>query len=205
MLYRNLLALEVEELLRSHPIDGAVLMGGCDKTTPGLLMGAISMDLPAKSVPAGPMLSGNLRGEVLGSGSDTWKYWDKRRAGEVDEKEWQAVEGGIARSYGHCMTMGTASTMTATTEALGLSLPGASSIPAPDSNHIRMSAASGRRIVEMVHEDLKPSDILTRASFANAIRVAMALGCSTNAIIHLIAEGRRAGFDTSLDDFEAVS
>ncbi len=205
MLYRNMLAMEVEELLRSHPVDGAVLMGGCDKTTPGLLMGAISMDLPAIFVPAGPMLSGNLRGEVLGSGADTWKYWDKRRAGEIDENEWQAVEGGIARSYGHCMTMGTASTMTATTEALGMCLPGASSILAADANHIRMSAASGRRIVDMVHEDLKPSDILSRPSFENAIKVAMAVGCSTNAIIHLIAEGRRAGFDISLADFEAVS
>ncbi len=205
MLYRNMLAMEVEELLRSHPIDGAVLMGGCDKTTPGLLMGAISMDLPAIFVPAGPMLSGNLRGEVLGSGSDTWKYWDKKRAGEIDDKEWQAVEGGIARSYGHCMTMGTASTMTATTEALGMTLPGASSIPAPDANHIRMSAESGRRIVDMVREDLKPSDVLSRVSFENEIKVAMALGCSTNAIIHLIAEGRRAGFDISLADFEAVS
>jgi dihydroxy-acid dehydratase len=168
-------------------------------------MGAISMDLPAIFVPAGPMLSGNLRGQVLGSGSDTWKYWDKRRAGEIDDSEWRAVEGGIARSYGHCMTMGTASTMTATTEALGMCLPGASSILAADANHIRMSAASGRRIVEMVHEDLKPSDILSRASFENAIRVAMALGCSTNAVIHLIAEGRRAGIDVSLGDFEAVS
>jgi dihydroxy-acid dehydratase len=205
MLYRNMLAIEAEELLRSHPVDGAVLMGGCDKTTPGLLMGAISMDLPAIFVPAGPMLSGNLRGQVLGSGSDTWKYWDKRRAGEIDDSEWRAVEGGIARSYGHCMTMGTASTMTATTEALGMCLPGASSILAADANHIRMSAASGRRIVEMVHEDLKPSDILSRASFENAIRVAMALGCSTNAVIHLIAEGRRAGIDVSLGDFEAVS
>ncbi|MEY8117367.1 L-arabinonate dehydratase [Falsihalocynthiibacter sp. BN13B15] len=205
MLYRNMLAMEVEELLRSHPVDGAVLMGGCDKTTPGLLMGAISMNLPAIFVPAGPMLSGNLRGEVLGSGSDTWRYWDKKRAGEIDDKEWQAVEGGIARSYGHCMTMGTASTMTATTEALGMTLPGASSIPAPDANHIRMSAESGRRIVEMVREDLKPSDVLSRTSFENAIKVAMALGCSTNAIIHLIAEGRRAGFDISLADFEAVS
>ncbi|MEY8097232.1 L-arabinonate dehydratase [Falsihalocynthiibacter sp. S25ZX9] len=205
MLYRNMLAMEVEELLRSHPVDGAVLMGGCDKTTPGLLMGAISMNLPAIFVPAGPMLSGNLRGEVLGSGSDTWRYWDKKRAGEIDDKEWQAVEGGIARSYGHCMTMGTASTMTATTEALGMTLPGASSIPAPDANHIRMSAESGRRIVEMVREDLKPSNVLSRTSFENAIKVAMALGCSTNAIIHLIAEGRRAGFDISLADFEAVS
>ena len=202
MLYRNLLAMEVEELLRSHPVDGAVLMGGCDKTTPGLLLGAISMDLPAIYVPAGPMLRGNLRGETLGSGSDAWKFWDELKSGRIDEKEWQAVEGGIARSYGHCMTMGTASSMTAATEAMGLSLPGASSIPAPDSNHIRMCAASGRRIVEMVGEELKPSDILSRSSFDNAISVVMAAGCSTNAVIHLIAEGRRAGYDVSLDDFD---
>jgi dihydroxy-acid dehydratase len=205
MLYRNLLAMEVEELLRSHPIDGVVLMGGCDKTTPALLMGAISMDLPAIYLPAGPMLSGNLRGQVLGSGSDTWKYWDKRRAGKIDNKEWQAVEGGIARSYGHCMTMGTASTMTAIAEGLGMTLPGASSIPAADSNHIRMSAETGRRIVDMVDADLKPSDVLTRISFENAIKIAMAMGCSTNAIIHVLAMGRRAGFDISLQDFEAVS
>jgi dihydroxy-acid dehydratase len=205
MLYRNMLAMEVEELLRSHPVDGTVLMGGCDKTTPGLLMGAISMNLPAIFMPAGPMLSGNLRGEVLGSGSDTWKYWDKKRAGEIDDTEWQAVEGGIARSFGHCMTMGTASTMTATTEALGLTLPGASSIPAPDASHGRMAAACGRRIVAMVNEDLTPSQVLSRASFENAIKVAMAIGCSTNAIIHLIAEGRRAGFDISLADFEDAS
>ncbi|MEM7644163.1 MAG: dihydroxy-acid dehydratase, partial [Pseudomonadota bacterium] len=126
MLYRNMLAMEVEELLRSHPVDGAVLMGGCDKTTPGLLMGAISMDLPSIYLPAGPMLRGNYRGEALGSGSDTWKYWDERRAGQIGQAEWQAVEAGIARSYGHCMTMGTASTMTATTEAMGMTLPGAS-------------------------------------------------------------------------------
>ncbi len=205
MLYRNMLAMEVEELLRSHPVDGAVLMGGCDKTTPGLLMGAISMDLPIIFLPAGPMLRGNLRGEVLGSGTDSWKYWDEKRAGKIDEEEWQNVEAGIARSYGHCMTMGTASTMTATTEALGLTLSGASSIPASDSNHIRMSAACGRRIVEMVWEELKPSDILNRASFENAIAVAMAMGCSTNAIIHLIAEARRAGQDIGLDDFDKAS
>jgi dihydroxy-acid dehydratase len=205
MLYRNMLAMEVEELLRSHPVDGAVLMGGCDKTTPGLLMGAISMDLPAIFLPAGPMLRGNLHGKVLGSGSDSWKYWDEKRAGNIDDEEWQNVEAGIARSYGHCMTMGTASTMTATTEALGLTLTGASSIPAADSNHIRMSTACGRRIVEMIHEDLKPSDILNRASFQNAIAVAMAMGCSTNAIIHLIAEARRAGQDITLDDFDKAS
>ncbi len=205
MLYRNLLAMDVEELLRSHPVDGAVLMGGCDKTTPALLMGAISMNLPCLYLPAGPMLRGNLRGETLGSGADTWKYWDEKRAGNIDEAEWQAVEAGIARSYGHCMTMGTASTMTATAEAMGMTLTGASSIPAADSNHIRMSAACGRRIVGMVHEDLTPSRILSRASFTNAIAVAMAMGCSTNAIIHLIAEARRANVDISLDDFEKAS
>ncbi len=205
MLYRNFLAMEAEELLRSHPVDGAVLMGGCDKTTPGLLLGAISMDLPAIFMPAGPMLRGNLRGEVLGSGSDAWKYWDERRAGRIDAAGWQAVEAGIARSYGHCMTMGTASTMTAIAEALGMTLPGASSIPAADAGHIRMASACGRRIVEMVGEYLRPSAILSRQAFENAIVVAMAMGCSTNAVIHLIAMGRRAGHAIGLDDFEAAS
>ena len=204
MLYRNLLAMEAEELLRSHPVDGAVLMGGCDKTGPALLMGAISMDLPAIFLPAGPMLRGNLKGEVLGSGSDTWKYWDERRAGRIGLAEWQEVEAGIARSYGHCMTMGTAATMTGIADALGLCLTGASSIPAADANHIRMAAATGRRAVEMVHEDLRPSTVLTPASFANALHVAMAMGCSTNAIIHLIALSRRAGFPLTLDDFHAA-
>ena len=201
MLYRNLLAMETEELLRSHPVDGAVLMGGCDKTTPGLLLGAISMDLPAVFMPAGPMLRGNLRGEALGSGSDTWKYWDERRAGKIGLEEWQAVEAGIARSYGHCMTMGTASTMTAIADGLGLCLTGGSSIPAPDAGHIRLATASGRRAVEMVREGLTPSRILSRASFDNAMAIAMAMGCSTNAIIHLIALSRRAGFPLRLDDF----
>ncbi|AZO76656.1 MULTISPECIES: L-arabinonate dehydratase [unclassified Bosea (in: a-proteobacteria)] len=205
MLYRNLLAMETEELLRSHPVDGAVLMGGCDKTTPGLILGAISADLPAIFLPAGPMLRGNLRGEVLGSGSDAWKYCDERRAGRIDAQEWQAVEAGIARSYGHCMTMGTASTMTAIAEAMGLTLSGASSIPAADSGHIRMATETGRRIVAMVGEDLRPSAVLTRASFENAVAVAMAMGCSTNAIIHLIAMARRAGQDIGLADFEAAS
>lgn len=204
MLYRNLLAMEAEELLRSHPVDGAVLMGGCDKTTPGLLMGAISMDLPAIFMPAGPMLRGNLRGEVLGSGADTWKYWDERRAGNIGLEEWQAVEAGIARSYGHCMTMGTASTMTAIADALGLCLTGSSSIPAADASHIRMATAAGRRAVEIVHEELCPSKILTKASFDNALAVAMAMGCSTNAIIHLTALSRRAGYPLSLDDFDAA-
>ncbi|WP_282608630.1 L-arabinonate dehydratase [Pelagibius sp. Alg239-R121] len=205
MLYRNLLAMEVEELLRSHPVDGAVLMGGCDKTTPGLLLGATSMDLPAIYVPAGPMLRGNWRGEVLGSGSDAWKYWDEKRAGNITEDDWTGVEAGIARSYGHCMTMGTASTMTGTTEALGMTLSGASSIPAADANHIRMCAAAGRRVVEMVQSDLRPSQILTRASFENAIVVAMAMGCSTNAIIHLIAQARRAKIEVGLEDFDRLS
>lgn len=205
MLYRNLLAMETEELIRSHPIDGAVLMGGCDKTTPALLMGAISAGVPAIFLPAGPMLRGNYRGEALGSGSDVWKYWDERRAGNISTDEWTGVEGGIARSYGHCMTMGTASTMTAIAEALGMTLPGASSIPAADANHIRMSAECGRRAVEMVWEDLKPGDILDDRALKNAATVAMATGCSTNAVIHLIAIARRAGVNLSLDDLDALS
>jgi dihydroxy-acid dehydratase len=205
MLYRNLLAMDAEELLRGHPVDGVVLMGGCDKTTPALLLGAISMNLPAIYMPAGPMLRGNWKGKVLGSGSDAWKYWDERRAGKISDSDWVDVEAGIARSYGTCMTMGTAATMMAMAETLGMSLPGASSIPAADANHIRMASESGRRIVDMVWEDLTPKKILTREAFLNAITVAMAVGCSTNAIIHLIAMARRAGQDIGLDDFERAS
>ncbi len=205
MLYRNLLAMEVEELLRSHPIDGAVLMGGCDKTTPGLIMGAISMGLPAIYVPAGPMLRGNWHGQVLGSGSDAWKYWDEKRAGRIDEKQWQEIEGGIARSFGTCMVMGTAATMMAVAEALGLTLPGASSIPAADSGHSRMCAQAGRRIVDMVWEDLTPQKILTPAAFDNAIRVHMAMGGSTNAIIHVVAMARRAGLPMDMALFDRLS
>ena len=205
MLYRNLLAMEVEELIRSHPVDGAVLMGGCDKTTPGLVMGAISAGVPAIYLPAGPMLRGNYKGEALGSGSDGWKYWDERRAGNIGAKEWQDVEAGIARSYGHCMTMGTAATMTAIAEAMGLTLPGASSIPAADANHIRMSAHCGRRIVDMVWEDLTPARIIDRAAVDNAVAVAMSLGCSTNAVIHIIAMARRAGIPLTLEDLDAAS
>ena len=205
MLYRNMLAMEAEEQLRSHPVDGAVLMGGCDKTTPGLVMGAVSAGLPMIYLPAGPMLRGNWRGRTLGSGSDAWKYWDERRAGNLPESQWHEMEKGIARSYGHCMTMGTASTMTAIAEALGLCLPGASSIPAADANHVRMAAECGRRIVEMVNEDLTPCKILTPQAFDNANTVAMATGCSTNAIIHLIAMARRAGVDFGLDDLDAKS
>jgi dihydroxy-acid dehydratase len=205
MLYRNFLAMEAEELLRSHPIDGAVLMGGCDKTTPGLVMGAISMGIPAIYVPAGPMLRGNWRGETLGSGSDTWKYWTEKRAGNISDDDWEEIEGGIARSFGTCMVMGTAATMMAITEALGLALPGASSIPAVDSNHPRMAAASGRRIVEMVWEDLTPDRILTPAAFDNAIKVHMAMGGSTNAIIHVVAMARRAGIPLDMERFDRLS
>lgn len=204
MLYRNLLAMETEELLRSHPVDGAVLMGGCDKTTPGLVMGATSMGLPFIYVPAGPMLRGNYRGDVLGSGTDSFKYWDERRAGLLSEQEWVGVEGGIARSHGHCMTMGTASTMTAVAEAMGLSLPGASSILAADANHPRMCAQAGRRIVEMVWEDLTPDEILTPQAVHNACVVAMSLGCSTNAVIHLLAMAHRAGVPLTLDDLDQL-
>ena len=205
LLYRNMLAMEVEELLRSQPIDGVVLMGGCDKTGPGLLMAAASVNLPAIFLPAGPMLRGNWQGQVLGSGSDGWKYWAERCAGNISEEDWQGIEDGIARSPGHCMTMGTASTMTAIAETLGMTLPGASSIPAVDANHSRMAAACGRRIVEMVWEDLKPSDILTPAAFDNAITVDMAIGGSTNAIVHLLAMAGRAGVSLKLERFDQIS
>ncbi len=207
MLYRNFLAMEAEELLRSHPVDGAVLMGGCDKTTPGLLMGAFSAGLPCIYLPAGPMLRGNWKGKVLGSGADAWKYWDERRAGKLSEAQWAEVEAGIARSHGTCMTMGTAATMMGIAEAIGMTLPGASAIPAADANHIRMSAQCGQRIVQMVWDELTPASILTRANFENGIAVAMALGCSTNAIIHLVAMSRRAGAHCAvgLGDFDAAS
>jgi dihydroxy-acid dehydratase len=205
MLYRNFLAMETEELLRANPADGAVLLGGCDKTVPGLIMGAISMNIPAIFVPAGPMLRGNWRGNTLGSGTDSWKYWAEKRAGNLSEEAWTEIEDGIARSFGTCMVMGTASTMAAAAEALGMSLPGASSIPAADSAHARMASMSGRRIVEMVWQDLKPSDICTTQAFENAVRVAMSLGGSTNAIVHLVAMAGRAGAELDLDKFDRLS
>jgi dihydroxy-acid dehydratase len=205
MLYRNLLAMEVEELIRSYPVDGVVLLGGCDKTTPALLMGAISAGLPAIFVPAGPMLRGNWRGEILGSGSDMWRYWDDRRAGLVDDQQWAELEEGIARSYGHCMTMGTASTMTACVEVLGMTLPGASSIPAADSAHTRMAARSGIVAVEMVRADRRPERILTSEAYEDAVTTTMALCGSTNAVIHLIAMARRSGVPLSLDDFDEAA
>jgi dihydroxy-acid dehydratase len=205
MLYRNLLAMECEELLRSYPADGCVLMGGCDKTTPALIMGATSMNLPTIFMPAGPMLRGDYEGKYLGSGTDSWKYWAELRAGNITEDDWQDVEDGIARSPGHCMTMGTASTMTSAAEVLGLTLPGAASIPAPDSRHAQMASLTGRRIVDMVWEDLKPSDILTAKSFDNAVVAVLALGGSTNSIVHLIAMARRAGIPLDLARFDALA
>ena len=205
MLYRNLLAIEVEEIARSLPLDGLVLMGGCDKTTPAMVMGALSADLPAIFMPAGPMLRGNWNGHTLGSGSDTWKFWDELRAGTITQQDWEGVEDGIARSWGTCMTMGTASTMTIAVEALGLALPGSASLPAVDSNHARMATACGRRIVDMVWEDHRPRAFLTPGSFDNAVRAAMASGGSTNSIVHLIAMARRAGVPLDLDRFDALS
>jgi dihydroxy-acid dehydratase len=205
MLYRNLLAMETEELLRSYPVDGAVLMGGCDKTTPALLMGAASADLPTVFVPAGPMLRGHWRGRTLGSGTDMWKYWDDKRAGLIGECELTELECGLARSPGHCMTMGTASTMTAAAEVLGVTVPGASAIPAVDSGHSRMAAAAGLRIVELVWRDLTLSKVLTREAYEDAVATVVALGGSTNAVIHLIAMAGRSGVRLTLDDFDAIA
>ena len=202
MLYRNLLALETEELIRSHPVDGVVLMGGCDKTTPATIMGGISMDLPMIFMPAGPMMRGHFGGKILGSGSDVWKYYAEKEAGRISEEQWKDMEGGIARSAGTCMTMGTASTMTSIAEVLGFSLPGASSIPAGDAAHSRMAMQCGKRIVEMVWEDLKPSDIMSRKSVENALIIHNALAGSTNAMVHLTAMAKRAGVDIKLTDFD---
>ncbi|MFE8103610.1 L-arabinonate dehydratase [Brenneria goodwinii] len=205
MLYRNLLAIETEELLRSHPIDGAVLMGGCDKTTPGLIMGAISMNIPAIYLPAGPSLRGDNKGKFLGSGTDLFASWYKYKAGEYSEEQLEEVENGISRSAGTCMTMGTAPTMMSIADALGFCFTGASSIVAPDSRHAIMAERTGRRIVEMIWEDLKPSDFLCPASFDNAITTALALGGSTNAVIHVIAMARRAGIPLTVDRFDELS
>jgi len=205
MLYRNFLAMETEELLRSHPIDGAVLLGGCDKSTPGLLMGAISMNLPTIFCPAGPMSNGRWRGQVVGAGTHTKKYWDEMRAGNISADDWIDLESRMTRSIGTCNTMGTASTMTSIADAMGLTLPGASSIPAADSGHVRMASACGSRIVEMVFEDLRPSDILSSQAFENGATVYMALGGSTNAAIHLIALARRANVPLTLDDLGALA
>ena len=205
LMYRNLLAMEAEELLRSYPVDGAVLMGGCDKTTPGLVMGATSMGLPFIFMPAGPMLRGNAGGATLGSGTDMFKGWQQLRAGEIDGQQWDDIMSGIARSPGTCMTMGTAATMMSAVEALGLSLPGASSIPAPDSRHAQMATATGKRIVDMVWDDLTPAKILTNNAFDNAVTCVLAMGGSTNALVHLIAMARRAGCSLDLDRFDELA
>jgi len=200
MLYRNFLAMETEELLRSHPIDGAVLLGGCDKSTPGLLMGAISMGIPAIFCPAGPMSNGQWHGVKAGAGTHTKKYWEALRLGRISEADWIDLESRMTRSAGTCNTMGTASTMTSIADAMGMTITGASSIPAVDSGHARMVSLAGSRIVDMVWEDLKPTDILTRSAFMNGVAAYMALGGSTNAAIHLVAMAGRAGITLTLDD-----
>ena len=208
MLYRNFLAMETEELLRSLPIDGAVLLGGCDKTTPGMLMGAISMGLPTIFCPAGPMLNDRHvkdgKSQTVGAGTHTRMFWDEKQAGRVDDAEWIALESRMTRSPGTCNTMGTASTMTSMAEALGMALPGSTSIPAMDAAHPRMATDTGARIVQMIRDDLTPQRILTRGAFMNAVAVQMALGGSTNAAVHVIALARRAGVDLTLADLDAV-
>lgn len=205
MLYRNLMAMDVEESIRANPIDGVVLLCGCDKTTPAQLMGAASADVPAIVVTGGPMLSGQWRDRKLGAGTDGRKLFDLYRTGRLTEEEWSEIEGCLARSAGHCTVMGTASTMASLAEAMGMTLPGCAAIPAPDSRRMAMAEASGRRMVEMIEEDLKPSRIITRPSLENAITVHMALGGSTNAVVHLLAIAGRLGIDLNLDDFDRIS
>ena len=205
MLYRNLLAMETEEVLRCHPIDAAVLMGGCDKTVPAMLMGALSADIPSVFLPAGPMLNAHWRDTTLGSGTDAWKYWAERCAGNLCDGEWKEIENCIARSAGTCMTMGTASTMACIAEALGMTLPGASSIPAVVAEHSRLAVATGRLAVDLAWTDRKPSRLLSAGSFVNAMITQLAIGGSTNAIVHLIAMAGRAGLKFTLDDFDAWS
>src|SRR5438094_2133459 len=205
MLFRNLMAMDVEECLRAYPLDAMVLLSGCDKTTPAELMGAASADIPAIMVTGGPMLRGMWRGKEIGSGTATRKAWNDKRAGVLTDEQWCEIEGCISRSAGHCMVMGTASTMTSLAEALGMTLPGCANIPAADSRRLAIAEQSGRRAVEMAEEDLRPSQILAPAAFENAIRVNMAIGGSTNAIIHLVAIAGRLGIDMPLDKFDQFS
>ena len=205
MLFRNLMAMDVEESLRAYPLDGVVLLCGCDKTTPAQLMGAASANLPAIAVPGGPMLSGLWRNRRLGAGTDGRKLFEMFRAGQIPEETMCEIEGSIARSSGHCTVMGTASTMALLTEAMGMTLPGCAAIPAPDSRRLAIAEASGRRIVAMVEEQLVPSRIVTRASMLNAVAALMALGGSTNAVVHLIAIAGRLGVELTLDDFDRIS
>ena len=205
MLWRNLMAMDVEEMIHAHPLDGVVLLCGCDKTTPAQLMGAASADIPSIVVPGGPMLAGQWKDRRLGSGTDGRKLFDLFRTGKITEEDWCEIEGGMSRSAGHCTVMGTASTMTSLAEVLGMTLPGCANIPAPDSRRLAIAEQSGRRIVEMVYEDLKPSRIMTREAFENAITVDMAIGGSTNAVVHLIAIAGRLGIRLELDSFDAIS
>ena len=205
MLYRNLMAMDVEECLRAYPLDGVVLLCGCDKTTPAQLLGAASVDIPALMVPGGPMLKGMWRGKELGSGTDTRRLWEEVRAGRLSEEAWCEVESCVSRSAGHCQVMGTASTMASLAEALGMTLPGAADIPAPDARRLAVAEQSGRRIVEMVKDDLRPSRILTPEAIENSIRLLMALGGSTNALIHLVAIAGRLGLELPLAKFDEIS
>ena len=202
MLFRNLASMDVEEAIRGNPIDGVVLMAGCDKTTPSLMMGAASCDLPAIVVSGGPMLNGRYQGRAIGSGTDVWKFSEDVRAGKMTAEEFAAAENAMSRSPGHCMTMGTASTMASMAEALGMTLPGNAAYPAVDAHRNRLARLSGRRMVEMVKEDLRPSAILQKNAFINAVRVAGAIGGSTNAVIHLIALAGRLGVPFTLDDWD---
>jgi dihydroxy-acid dehydratase len=205
MLYRNLLAMETEESLRCHPIDAAVLMGGCDKTVPALIMGALSANIPFLFFPAGPMLKARWKDQTLGSGTDAWKFWAERCAGNLCEGEWKEIENCSARSAGTCMTMGTASTMACIAESLGVTLPNAGSIPAVVSEHSRLAVASGRRAVDLAVQQVKPLQLLTRESFLNALITQLTLSGSTNAIVHMIAMAGRAGHRITLDDYDAIS
>ena len=204
MLYRNLMAMDVEESIRSYPLDGVVLLTGCDKTNPASIMGAASANVPAIVVTGGPMLNGHWRGRELGSCSDCWHYHEELRAGRITEADWVEIENAMSRSHGHCMTMGTASTMACVTEALGLALPGTAAIPAVDSRRAQAAEQAGRQIVELVERDLKPTDILTRPAFENAIRSLHAISGSTNAILHLIAYAGRVGVDLPLELFDEL-
>jgi len=205
MLYRNLMAMDAEEMIRAQPVDGVVLLANCDKTTPAYLMAAASADVPAMVVTGGPMINGRWRGQDLGACTDCRRYWTEYRAGTIDDTDLGELENALFRSSGHCMVMGTASTMAAVTEALGMTLPGGAAIPAPDAARTRFAEAAGRRAVALVAEDLRPSQIMTEAAFENAIRVVMAIGGSTNAVIHLIAIAGRLGITLPLDRFDALS
>jgi L-arabonate dehydrase len=205
MMYRNLMAMDVEESIRANPLDAVVLLCGCDKTTPAQLMGAASADLPAVVVPGGPMISGQWRDKKLGAGTDGRKYFELFRSGRISEEEWSEIQGGLARSAGHCAVMGTASTMTSLAEALGMTLPGSANIPAVDSRRLAMAEMSGRRAVEMVWEDVRPSQIMTLEALENAITVDMAIGGSTNAVVHLIAIAGRLGIPLRLSRFDEIS